>query len=109
MFCWGTCLVKTAYYYNYFHYLFLYLSFGKLVAATALPSLSSKDVGSLLFNIPKKEEQTAIATILSDMDAEIYSLASVSEKVKNLKIGMMQELLTGKTRLIKMDKKQEMV
>lgn len=59
--------------------------------------------------IPKLEEQTAIATILSDMDTEIDGLEQRLEKARSLKTGMMQELLTGKTRLIKTDKKQEMV
>lgn len=51
--------------------------------------------------IPKtKEEQTRIATILSDMDAELSALVQKLEKYKKVKLGMMQELLTGKTRLV---------
>jgi type I restriction enzyme S subunit len=51
--------------------------------------------------IPKtKEEQTRIATILSDMDAELSALEQKLEKYKKVKLGMMQELLTGKTRLV---------
>lgn len=46
------------------------------------------------------EEQTRIATILSDMDAEISALETKLAKYKQVKQGMMQELLTGKTRLI---------
>lgn len=49
---------------------------------------------------PTKEEQTAIATILSDMDAEINALQQKREKIAQLKQGMMQELLTGRIRLI---------
>ena len=48
----------------------------------------------------KPEEQAEIATILSDMDAEIVALEQKREKTRALKQGMMQELLTGKTRLI---------
>ena len=48
----------------------------------------------------KAEEQTAIATILSDMDAEIAALEEKLAKARQLKQGMMQELLTGKTRLM---------
>ncbi|MEY0217274.1 restriction endonuclease subunit S, partial [Providencia rettgeri] len=44
-------------------------------------------------------EQTAIATILSDMDAEIQALEQRLGKTRQIKQGMMQELLTGKTRL----------
>jgi type I restriction enzyme S subunit len=47
-----------------------------------------------------KAEQTAIATVLSDMDAEITALEQRLDKTRDLKQGMMQELLTGKTRLI---------
>ena len=48
---------------------------------------------------PSKEEQTRIATILADMDAELSALEQKLEKYKKVKLGMMQELLTGKTRL----------
>jgi len=54
--------------------------------------------------VPPKEEQTAIATILSDMDAEIQALEQRLGKTRQIKQGMMQELLTGKTRLIKPSK-----
>lgn len=46
------------------------------------------------------EEQTAIATILSDMDAEIQALEQRLNKTRQIKQGMMQELLTGKVRLV---------
>jgi type I restriction enzyme S subunit len=49
---------------------------------------------------PSKDEQTRIATILSDMDAELKALEQKLEKYKKIKLGMMQELLTGKTRLV---------
>jgi type I restriction enzyme S subunit len=50
--------------------------------------------------LPTLPEQTAIATILSDMDAEIAALEEKLAKARNLKQGMMQELLTGSIRLI---------
>jgi type I restriction enzyme S subunit len=49
--------------------------------------------------LPSIEEQTAIATILSDMDAEISQLEARRAKTAQLKQGMMQELLTGRIRL----------
>ena len=49
---------------------------------------------------PTQEEQQAIAQVLSDMDAEIEALEKKRDKYKAIKQGMMQELLTGKTRLI---------
>lgn len=50
--------------------------------------------------IPTMEEQTAIANILSDMDAELAALEARRDKARHIKQGMMQELLTGRTRLI---------
>lgn len=50
--------------------------------------------------LPSDAEQTAIATILCDMDAEISALEAKLTKARQIKQGMMQELLTGKTRLI---------
>jgi len=47
-----------------------------------------------------KDEQTAIATILSDMDAEIAALEKKLAKARDIKQGMMQELLTGRIRLV---------
>ena len=53
-----------------------------------------------LFAPVKREEQTAIATILSDMDTEIQALEQRLGKTRQIKQGMMQELLTGRIRLI---------
>ncbi|WP_233861870.1 restriction endonuclease subunit S [Paraburkholderia adhaesiva] len=50
--------------------------------------------------LPSFEEQTAIAEVLSDMDTELATLEARREKTHLLKQGMMQELLTGKTRLV---------
>ena len=52
------------------------------------------------FKLPKLEEQTRIATILSDMDKEIAQLETKLAKAKQIKQGMMQELLTGRIRLV---------
>jgi type I restriction enzyme, S subunit len=50
--------------------------------------------------IPSLSEQTAIAGLLTDMGAELAALERRQEKTRALKQAMMQELLTGKTRLI---------
>ena len=50
--------------------------------------------------LPSLEEQTAIAAVLSDMDAEIDALKARRAKTRDLKQAMMQELLTGKIRLV---------
>jgi type I restriction enzyme S subunit len=54
----------------------------------------------LIIPIPSSEEQTAIATVLSDMDSELESLEKKRDKYLMIKQGMMQQLLTGKIRLI---------
>jgi type I restriction enzyme S subunit len=54
---------------------------------------------SILVKLPSLPEQQAIAKILSDMDAEIETLEKKRDKYKTIKQGMMQEFLTGKTRL----------
>jgi type I restriction enzyme S subunit len=67
----------------------------------AQPNLSSADIVNYSFNIPiDPAEQTAIAAVLSDMDAEIVALEAQRDKTRALKRGMMQELLTGRTRLL---------
>ena len=52
------------------------------------------------FAAPVREEQQAIVTVLSDMDSELTALESRREKARALKQGMMQELLTGRIRLV---------
>jgi type I restriction enzyme S subunit len=49
---------------------------------------------------PTRDEQAAIAAVLSDMDAELAALEARRDKTRALKQGMMQELLTGKIRLV---------
>lgn len=49
---------------------------------------------------PSQEEQTAITTVLSDMDAELAALEARRDKTRGLKQGMMQALLTGRIRLV---------
>ena len=50
--------------------------------------------------IPESDEQLAVVSVLSDMDAEIAALEARRNKTRDLKQAMMQELLTGKTRLV---------
>lgn len=51
--------------------------------------------------LPCRDEQVAIATVLSDMDAEIAALEARRDKTRGIKRGMMQQLLTGRVRLVK--------
>jgi type I restriction enzyme S subunit len=68
---------------------------------TATNIISKKDFSKIIFTVPPTiHEQTAIADVLSDMDAEIEALEQKLVKYRLIKQGMMQELLTGKKRLI---------
>jgi type I restriction enzyme, S subunit len=64
------------------------------------PNLSGAIIKSMRLSVPSLPEQRAIATILSDMDAEISALQARRDKTAAIKQGMMQELLTGQTRLV---------
>jgi type I restriction enzyme S subunit len=64
------------------------------------PGINGNEYAQLPIELPSIAEQTAIATVLSDMDTEIESLESKLAKACEIKQGMMQELLTGKIRLV---------
>ncbi len=68
--------------------------------ASGVPSLNAKTIENIETKFPSLREQIAIAEVLSDMDAELAALEQRLEKTRALKQGMMQELLTGRTRLI---------
>lgn len=85
---------------EFLYFCFLQIKLGDMVEITALPALSSSRLKLFKIAIPKSTtEQTAIAQLLSDMDAEIESLEGRLKKTQSLKQGMMQALLTGKIRL----------
>jgi type I restriction enzyme S subunit len=67
---------------------------------THMPRSDWKVVRELELLFPPLEEQDAIAAVLSDMDAEIEALEQRRAKTADLKQAMMQELLTGRTRLV---------
>jgi type I restriction enzyme, S subunit len=85
---------------GYIHALLLSKKLSALVTTTALPALNSKQLGEMPLAVPTLPEQSAIAAVLSDMDAELSALESRRDKTRNIKQAMMQELLTGKTRLV---------
>lgn len=64
----------------------------------ARTSVSKLRKTTILF--PSKKEQVAITTVLSNMDSEIEALEQKLEKYRQVKQGMMQQLLTGKIRLV---------
>ena len=66
----------------------------------AQANLSLEDIRSFEVPAPSDAEQTAIATILSDMDTAIEALEAKLTKTRQLKQGMMHNLLTGRIRLV---------
>jgi type I restriction enzyme S subunit len=69
-------------------------------SSTTVKHLSHRDIELLRLPLPCFNEQVAIAEVLSDMDAEIESLETKLAKARQIKQGMMQELLTGRIRLV---------
>jgi type I restriction enzyme, S subunit len=72
----------------------------RLAAGTKVYATNRAHVANVEMRLPGVDEQTAIATVLSDMDAELSALEARRDKTHALKQAMMQELLTGKTRLV---------
>lgn len=66
----------------------------------AVVHISATALASIQLTLPSVREQDAIAAVLSDMDAELATLEARRDKTRALKQGMMQELLTGRTRLV---------
>lgn len=77
------------------------LDYSLLNSGTAQPKLNKQSCLKIKVAKPSKKEQSAIAIILSDMDDELRALEQRLNKNRQIKQGMMQELLTGKTRLVK--------
>lgn len=71
-----------------------------LRVGSGLPNIQKNALNNFQLMLPiNSTEQTTIANILSDMDAEISTLEAKHYKTRQIKLGMMQELLTGRTRL----------
>ena len=72
----------------------------KIATGISVYGVSKLNLSNIEIPLPPLPEQTAIATVLSDMDAEISALETRKTKTISLKQGMMQELLTGRIRLV---------
>ena len=82
-------------------YLYTHIGFERFASGSGVPTLNRNDAHAFEIAVPAtKDEQTAIATVLSDMDTELTALEARREKTRALKQAMMQELLTGRTRLV---------
>ena len=85
---------------KFLYYRFCLIDWMQHNEASGVPSLNAKTIERIEINCPRPEEQSAIATILSDMDADMAALESRLAKARHIKQGMMQQLLTGKIRLV---------
>jgi type I restriction enzyme S subunit len=72
----------------------------QLVTGSTVYHLYGSDMKNFTFSMPSLPEQTAIASVLTEMDGELAVLEQRREKTRALKQAMMQELLTGRTRLV---------
>ena len=72
----------------------------RLATGVSVYGITKSGVKAIEVTIPQPDEQAAIATILADMDAEIAALEVKLAKARQVKQGIMQELLTGRIRLI---------
>ena len=97
----GVCAIRFPNDFLYHYLIFLEPTWAKHSKGSTFDSVDSIDVKAVEIRLPSDEdEQTAIAAVLSDMDVELAALGSRRDKTRALKQAMMQELLTGRTRLV---------
>lgn len=85
---------------KFLFYRFCLINWRQYNEASGVPSLNARTIEGIEVNCPAPAEQTAIAEVLSEMDAELAGLEHRRDKTRALKQGMMQELLSGRTRLV---------
>ncbi len=85
---------------KFLYYRFCLIDWLQYNEASGVPSLNAGTIESIEILCPYPDEQAAISEVLSDMDTEIEALEKRRNKTRDLKQAMMQELLTGKTRLV---------
>ncbi len=93
------CEIKKDFCVKFIYYKFCMIDWMQYNEASGVPSLNAHTIENVLVTLPNLEEQTAIASILSDMDDELKALEQKLAKTRDLKQGMMQQLLTGRIRL----------
>ena len=97
----GVCAIRCKSDFLYHYLISIEPTWARISKGSTFDSVNSTDVKALEVNLPSDgAEQTAIATVLSDMDAELVALEARRDKTRALKQGMMQELLTGRIRLV---------
>ena len=97
----GVCVVRTSNDFIYHALIYLEPSWERFSKGSTFDSVNSTDVAAVQIAVPNDfSEQVAIAAALSDIDAELSALEFRFKKTLDLKQGLMQELLTGRTRLV---------
>lgn len=97
----GVCAIRFPNDFLYQILIFLEPMWAKYSKGSTFDSVTSKDVKAVEILVPTDpDEQVALAGVLTDMDAELTAIESRRVKTRDLKQAMMQELLTGKTRLV---------
>lgn len=74
-------------------------SFARAAGGSTVSGISTTELASKIVDLPPIEEQAGIAHVLQDADEELNALMRRLQSARNVKDGMMQELLTGRTRL----------
>jgi type I restriction enzyme S subunit len=92
--------IKDSHSARFIFYLFCTIDWMQYNEASGVPSLNAGTIENIEVYLPEPNEQTAIATALTEMDIELSVLEQRRNKSAALKQGMMQELLTGRTRLV---------
>lgn len=96
----GICAIKYANDYIYQYFIFIENNWNQYSKGSTFDSINFDELYDIKIKLPcSNNEQTAIATILTDMDKEIADLEAKRDKYRLLKSGMMQKLLTGQIRL----------
>ncbi|WP_414664200.1 restriction endonuclease subunit S [Horticoccus sp. 23ND18S-11] len=86
---------------KFIFYLYTKLGLEQFATGSGVPTLNRNDVHAFQFSIPSTvAEQTAIAEVLGEIDGELAALERRREKTRALKQAMMQQLLTGQTRIV---------
>lgn len=86
---------------RFIYYLFHLVNWTDYMTGSGVPTLNRNDVHAKAVSIPENiEEQESIAAVLSEMDDDIAASKEKLAKYRQVKQGMMQQLLTGKIRLL---------
>jgi type I restriction enzyme S subunit len=85
---------------KFIYYLFTYIGFSRFASGSGVPTLNRNDAHAYKLKVPKSvDEQAAIASALSDLDAELDLLTERLEKSRQTRTGMMLDLMCGRVRI----------